>query len=169
MKRTIKYNAWIPDLEIMLEDITLYGNGQMGYNEDDLRDALPKGCRLDYDLGGIFKNIIDEDGNEDIGWVASILFGEDWVWFEEGEFIPLQFTGKLSKDKKEIFEGAIINCVAFDPEFKDRTPYKNCLVKWDDNLLAFVYCPNLNINQPHQLLCYAQDIEIIEYKPELLK
>jgi hypothetical protein len=169
MKRTIKYNAWIPDLDIMLENITLYGNGMMGYDEDEFREAIPKPYKLDHDSEAVMHIDFTDEDNEVYEKIMSVLSGEDWIWLEEGEFIPLQFTGKLSKDKKEIFEGAVINCIEREPELGHETAHKNCLVKWDNELLAFVYCPNLNVNQAHQLLCYAQDIEIIEYKPELLK
>ena len=52
--RKIKFNAWIPELKIMLENITLYGNKQMGIESDKFEKSLPDGYTLYGDeIGGV--------------------------------------------------------------------------------------------------------------------
>ncbi len=109
-KREIKYKAWIPDLGIMLDDITIYGNGDMGYDEDKFKAALPKNHELDYDYfnGYVTKEIINKDGEEDFEYVLPVLTGEDWIWIDESKFIPLQYTGKKLIKGNEVYDGTIV-------------------------------------------------------------
>lgn len=104
MKRPIKYRAYIPDLDITLENITLYGDGNMGYDEDEFNEALPTDHVLDHDYECVIRKFKDEDGDDDLEKVLHVLLGEDWIYLEEGQFEPLQFTGFLL-NKQEIYEG----------------------------------------------------------------
>jgi uncharacterized phage protein (TIGR01671 family) len=96
----------------------------------------------------------------------------DWSDFYGSNYLVImEFTGKLSENKTEIFEGDIINCRESDDVNCRGREMKNCIVTWSEQMCCFYYCPKGNINMPHQILGYAQDIEIlgnIHENPELL-
>jgi hypothetical protein len=110
--RTIKFNAWIPDLEIMLTDVTVYGTGLMGIGCDELEAAV-KAKNKDWQIcdDGIY--LADEDHFDRL---MTILCGDDWYWIEEFDFIPLQFTGMTDGDKADIIEGDILVWTPRKPE-----------------------------------------------------
>jgi hypothetical protein len=154
MRRPIKYNAWVPELGLILNNVTLYANGQMGMEADAFETAIQvKNYRFyDEEVYSVDK----EDGIDEL--IMSILPGEDWVYLEENQYIPLQFTGKLSIDKKEIFEGMIIR-----GNFNNS--FRRGFVRWDSELLAFIFMSD----GQKILLGRTENIEITDNKPELFK
>jgi len=60
--RIIKFNAYIPKLKIILHNVDVYGNGQMGCKEDESVKVLPEGYELEYDYGSVIRNYINKDG-----------------------------------------------------------------------------------------------------------
>jgi hypothetical protein len=115
--REIKYNAYIPDLEIILNDITLYGGGMMGIDEDEFKESLPKNVRLDYDSDSYgYTDVIRDlpDTDEEYETAMKVLQGEDWIWIEKGRFIPLQLTCLSDMNGKLLYEKDIIKFSYFD-------------------------------------------------------
>lgn len=129
--REIKFKAFIPELNIILDDVTIYGNGQMGIGVDELEESLPKGYELYEDT------IYFVDEEKDIfDMIMCLLPGEDWVWFEENQFIPLQYTGKKSIKGNELYENDIV-FEEIPTEYGDRRIF--FIVKWIEELAVFTF------------------------------
>lgn len=129
--REIKFKAFIPELNIILDDVTIYSNGQIGIGVDKLEESLPKGYELYEDT------IYFVDEEKDIfDRVMNILPGEDWVWFEENQFIPLQYTGKKSIKGNELYENDIV-FEEIEEDDGDRRIY--FIVKWIEELAVFTF------------------------------
>lgn len=105
MKRKIKYRAWIPDLGLMLYDVTLYADGMMGMCVDDFQsyiDRMPKHIQFIND--GVYHA---DDDHFDL--LLTVLQGEDWIWIDEGDFVPLQYVKCCGKN--EIYEGDVLRYI----------------------------------------------------------
>jgi hypothetical protein len=98
-KREIKFNAWVPALKIMLYNVTLYADGMLGYDEDLFKESLLSSHKI---IDSAVYDKYDEP-------VLDFLLGEDWVWLEKSEYIPLEFSSFKSDKGEEIFEGDIID------------------------------------------------------------
>lgn len=122
--RPIKFNAWIPELNIMLENITVYPD-MIGCSLEHLESKLPPKHHVYVDE----VYISDFEGGNDIyEFVMSILPGDEWVYLESGQYELLQFTGLQDKNHANIYEGHIL---------KDSTG-KYMVVEWSEKFASFV-------------------------------
>ena len=106
--RKIKFNAWIPDLGLMLRDVDVCANGMIGMEADEFKKAISlKNESWQIYEDGIY--LSDDDHFDKIMSVlCGVLCGDEYYWIEEKECIKLQFTGVTDINKKELFEGCIV-------------------------------------------------------------
>ena len=104
--RDIYFNAWLPDLEIMLENITVYCDAQqIGIDADTLSD-LVKAKNKDWSImddGVYFSN------DENFDRLLTLLCGEDWYWIDFADCVVLEYSGINDESGQKIFEGDIIS------------------------------------------------------------
>lgn len=91
---------------------------------------------------------------------------------EANKFPIMQFTGLKDKNGVEIYEGDILVCHEYDSSDCGKRivqTFKNAVVGFDFG--NYYYYPKGNMMQPHQLLMYAYQPEVIgniHQNPELL-
>jgi hypothetical protein len=107
--RTIRFNAWIPSIGLMLKGVVVYGDGMIGINSETFEDQLKAKCGPRYEInddGVYFKGNSDEDDIYDRQ--LTLLCGEDWYWIEQPDYIPLQFTEMEDGYMEDLYDGDII-------------------------------------------------------------
>ena len=151
--RDIKFRAWLPDCEIMLSDITIYSNGQIGVSADDLEEAV-KNKNKDWHINddGVYHS--DE---EHFDLIQNLLSGDDWYWIDDAEV--MQYTGLKDENRKEIYEGDVIS-----------DGVKGLfLVEWNDDTCKFQFSDGTDINDGLRYGTSKLIMGNIYENPELLK
>lgn len=144
--KQVKFNAWIPKIEIMLKNVSVYDSGIIGISEKDLLNQLPDNLYVDYECECIYE--IKEKGKSgDIPHsVVGILLGMDWFYFDEDQYVLLMSTGKHTLKGREVFEGDVLFEEIEDDEGDVRVYF---IVVWIEETSSF------------GLLC---DFEYIDYE-----
>lgn len=117
--KTIKFRAFIPKLNIYLEEINIGFDGMIGCDPDYFEDELPEKHEINDD-GVYLKDF--ENGNDIFEEVISILSGDEWMWIEEpfyelqisingGEFEPFKINQNLQVIPGQDNETALKNFV----------------------------------------------------------
>lgn len=118
--REIKFRAYIPALKMMLYNVDVYANGMIGIAESSLTDEFWKLYHVEHD-----DDCIRENGT--YRHVININTGEEYVWFNDGDFELMQSTGLT------IYEGDIVSVPYVTPlgtltdeeNYKSRVFFKN--------------------------------------------
>jgi uncharacterized phage protein (TIGR01671 family) len=95
-------------------------------------------------------------------WSSNIQLYDNifWVIAKAEDMNIDQFTGLKDKNGKDIYEGDKINCSEYDfYEHQIIQKFNDAVVGFEKG--SFYYYPKGNMKQPHQLLMYAYDAEII--------
>jgi len=111
MKQELKFNAYIPDLGMMLEGVCIYSGGDIGLGYDEFNSALKKAhpeYTLDSEEGRIYREFKDEEGDEDTEDIMTVNIGEDWVFVDSSKVHVLQFTGFKNNRWIEICAGHVV-------------------------------------------------------------
>lgn len=133
-----KVDEKIPAIDIMIDAVAVYPDGSIGFNEQSLKEKLPKNYEIYGDDFGAEIKYADEEG-EYFETVFTMLSGEEWFWVEK-DFDVMEFTCIKDKNGIEIYEGdriLIERGVGYSsrhyPSFVDGTQHKTITeVKWDN-------------------------------------
>ena len=106
--KKILINAWLPEAKIMLHGVTIYPDGLLGYNDEEFKKAIKSNPELEYDGERVIRNFINDDNDEDFEKLFEVLSGEEWIYIDDSEYIPLLFTGERVENGDLLFEGDII-------------------------------------------------------------
>jgi len=157
--RKFEFNAWIPELGYMLEDVAI-GHGSIGFpsDDEDFANALkakgfdPEECNLPT-------------------WLYDT--GEDWYKITEpNQFELLQHTGLKDKNAKSIFEGDII---ISHPNKALPVSFENGCFMWQSEPLAFEIQVEYDVDGAQASLeiadteKWAEVVGNIYQNPELIK
>jgi len=101
MKREIKFKAYIHALGKTIFDVSVYADGMIGLNIEELENILPETHKIMDD-----EVVHQEDDIYDV--VLTFLSGEnEWIWLEPGQFDLLEWSGMDDRTGKPVYEGDI--------------------------------------------------------------
>lgn len=163
MSREIRFRAWVPKIETMLEGVVVYSTGSIGLSPEDFEDSLNEKYEFD---GDEVRTKLSEDGHSGGERVLTPPIGDEWMWIEEGEHTPMQYTGLKDKSGVEIYEGDVLRLA---PEYTGAFETPQIVVFEDGRFLYQSTTYHGHKNDISQSLC-ANHVVIgnIYANPELI-
>jgi hypothetical protein len=103
--REIRFNAWLPDLEIMLPNITVYCDAdQIGIDSDTLHELI----RAKNEKWAILDDGVYFSDDDHFDRLLSLLCGDDLYYIDYSDCIVLEYSGENDINGQKLFEGDII-------------------------------------------------------------